>query len=273
MVIPIKSQVQTKCRAKDPSKCWRHGWSVRKEITQKEAERRARAIQREREELQKLTFRTETDLATNLKLKTSANGETTGSVYRSGIKLPPTERGIERWSYEQVDLARPENHPTGRSEAIFATVTMGAANRWVRGNWNYINNRGREIDPTVNEVRINIDKTFIYYIHDWEHVASAIEYEKLSDEERLELSKIYWDGGMTVRDWLNKWKEDPREYDPREWEILINQEQILGYKPVPSNKLIAFAESEYEAIEVTNIYKELAKQKRILARRKPELNS
>lgn len=227
-----------KCHKKDPSTCRIHGnkyTNQQKMVAQflRQKEREAAKAKKLRE----FSLKIEADLTKNLNLKTHPDGSTTCSVYRSGIISAPEERGVEKESYLKTDEYAPEGRQ-GRTTAIFASPTVGGVNRWVAGN-SFV----RIPDIKVRELTIDIDKTYVYSIDAWEIASSRMDRVKNPEDYH----NAYWQTGITMREWLDKVKENPEEYDPRNWELLIPKESVKKIKPVSGQRVAAYNYSEYES--------------------------
>lgn len=234
----ILGRKPVKCGAKDPSTCRYHG---KKFTEQEQTVRRFLASQalakRKADELQELKLKIEVDLLKNLKLRTLKDGTTVCSVYRSGVPAPPAKRGVEAESYVRFDKHVPEGRQ-GRTAAVFASPTLGGANRWVAGN-SFI----RNADLKVRELTIDIDNTYVYSVRAWEIASSKGDY--YPDNEMIQ--KDYWDTGITMRQWLENVKAEPDKYDPRDWELLVPETGIKGIKPVSGTRTAAYNYSNYES--------------------------
>lgn len=189
------------------------------------------------------------DFQASWKLKEEGNGVTSISVYRSGVPNAPAERGIEKGHYEKCDSHLPEGRQ-GRMTGVFCAPTLGGAARWVRGN----NLVGIE-DIEVREIRIDVDNTYVYLVHDWE-IASSIDTD--------EMYQKYWQNGITMRQYMELAQKEPHRYDPREFELLVPEERIISVKPVAAKRVLTNAYDSQE--ELTKTFKQLEKEKRILRR-------
>lgn len=244
----IFGEVRGKCRKQNPTTCRLHGrgaseryellLSVRTEIRQK----------REREMQAAFNLQAKQDFQNSWKLRKEPNGATSISVYRSGVPSAPAQRGVEKPYYERCDSYLPDSRQ-GRMTGVFCAPTLGGAARWVRGN-----SLARIEDFEVREIRIDIDKTYIYLVHDWERASSI---------DTPEMYQKYWNNGITMRQYMELSQKEPHKYDPREYELLVPQEDIISVKPVSANRVIQNAyDSTVE--DLTNIFKALAREKRIL---------
>lgn len=239
-----------KCNAKDPATCKFHGKRhIAYQEAQKQLERRLASERREREKTERLKLSIGFDIDQNLKPKVLPTGETIVSIYRSGDPTPPTERGVEADSYLKADSYAPEGRQ-GRTTAVFASPTLGGAARWVKGR-----HFTKEDDVKVRELRVDYDKTYVYYIPTWERF-SSIEGMGYGPDKVKEAGEKYWNTGMTLREWVNTYKDDPQHYDPREWEILIPREEIQAVKPVSTKRTTTFTYgSDYDKKEIAEILK------------------
>lgn len=198
------------CSKKNPALCRLHG----KQYT---AARNLLQQVREQEKRNALNAIAAPDFDSSWKIKKEADGTSTVSVYRSGVPHPPAQRGVEAQSYLDADKYKPEGRPS-RTAAVFASPTLGGVCRWVKGNWDT-----NIADVKVRELRVDIDKTYVYNIAAW---------EKASGWETKEYYEDFWDTGITLREYMQKAKQDPEKYKPTEWELMLDESQIRSVKPV-----------------------------------------
>jgi len=194
---------------------------------------------KERLEREAFAVQAREDFLASWKPRVEKDGSTTISVYRSGNPAPPVERGVEKASYQDVDNQKPEGRQ-GRMDAVFAAPSLGGVCRWVEGN------NGLIPDVKVREIRIDVDKTYIYSVQAWERASSSWDYERSQ-------SGSYWDSGLTVREYMEKAQADPVSYDPREWELLIPVKGMRSVKRVGATTVSAQAYSEWAGDNVTRI--------------------
>lgn len=238
----------TKCRSKNPSECRVHSdKSIFKQDFMTSVRVQMRE-QREREQLEEFQNKAQSDFANSWKLRTHADGTTTASVYRSGRPSAPAERVVERDSYERCDSLIPDSRQ-GRMTGVFCSPTIGGVSRWVRGNW-----LCKIADVEVREIRVDIDNTYVYLVHDWERASS------LNTDD---MYKRYWENGMTLREYMEVAQKEPHKYDPREYELLVSSESIASVKKVSGKRLLQFAYDSHE--ELSDIYKQIAREKRFAA--------
>lgn len=244
----IFKDVRGKCRKKNPTTCRLHGRGARERYELMQAVRTEIRQQREREMQAEFNLKAQQDFENSWKLRTESDGITSVSVYRSGVPSAPAKRGVEKPYYERCDSYIPDSRQ-GRMTGVFCAPTLGGAARWVRGN-----NLARIEDAEVREIRIDIDNTYIYLVHDWERASSM---------DTPEMYKKYWNNGMTMRQYMELSQKEPHKYDPREYELLVPEEAIISVKPVSSNRVIQNAyDSSVE--DLTEIFKAMAREKRIL---------
>lgn len=227
----LRGQVRGKCTKKNPSTCRIHGSGYRA---------RQELYFAAKENVERIAFKAKTDpdFEASWDLKKDSNGTITVGVFRSGVPNPPKERGVEKRYYERADHFRPEGRQ-GRNDGVFASPTLGGVCRWVRGN--HMTNIP---DVKVRELRVDIDNTYVYSVRSWE-IASSTNAE--------EHYKEYWDSGITMREYMNRARKDPKTYDPTEWELLVPEGSIKSVKPVGAKRV---AERSYEVTggrEVRNI--------------------
>ena len=237
-----------KYRAKNPAKCWKHGGQVQAY----ERSRAQRVLEQKREEKKKediYRFKIINDLENNLKPKTLPTGETIVSVYRSGVPSPPKERGVEKNSYLSGDLQKPAGR-CGRTEGVFASPTLGAVGRWVRGNA-----FSRIKDLRVRELRVDYDKTFVYPVRLWEKYSSNEFMFGAEHPTTVDSIKKYWSAGIPLREYVEKVKQNPDQYDPINWELLIKEEEIKTVKPVSASRVSGYYYSEGYEKEFANLLK------------------
>lgn len=194
-----------------------------------------------KERLQREAFvvKAHEDFEASWKPRVEKDGATTISVYRSGNPAPPAERGVERDSYLTADALKPEGRQ-GRMDAVFASPSLGGVTRWVKGNDGLID------DLKVRELRIDVDKTYVYSVHAWERASSSWDYEKST-------AGTYWDSGMTVREYMEKAKADPATYDPQEWELLVPADGIRSVKRVGAETVSSRAYEDWVGEDVAEI--------------------
>lgn len=244
-----KPNKPVKCYKKDPSTCRIHGKTVKAQQQMVEAYlRRKRREEAELKKARELGFKIENDLNNNLKLKTHPDGSTTCSVYRSGVVEPPKERGVEKNVYAESDQYAPTGRQT-RTTAVFASPTIGGVNRWVKGNALGKNSN----DISVKELTVNIDTTYVYSIPVWEQVSTRADFT----DNKEKLYSQYWETGITMREWLTKVKENPVQYSPAEWELLLPMEEIVNVKPVSAKRVVAYNyNGEYDKTEIYKLLKQ-----------------
>lgn len=227
----LYANVRGKCRKANPLTCRLHGRKVQERS----------AFQRElRYRQEELAFKTKTDpdFAASWKPKTSPDGVTTVSVYRSGVVEAPAQRGVEAASYMNADALKPEGRQ-GRTTGIFAAPTIGGVCRWVRGNYNT-----KIEDVKVRELTVDVDKVYVYSIPAW---------EKASSWENEDSYREYWNSGITLREYMKKAVNEPKKYNPQEWELLLSPEDVKSAKPVGAERTAAQAYDETHQKEVKGI--------------------
>lgn len=148
----------------------------------------------------------------------------TTTVYRSGAVATPTERGCEATSYAAADAVRPNGHPS-RVQAIFASPTLSGVARWVRGNAMVGNS-----DIKVRQITVDPDTAMVYEVREWERASSIGTPAAYAS---------FWDTGMTVSAWLNA------DLDPSEWEIMLDEADVLGIRPVSDKRLLAAIDDDF----------------------------
>lgn len=239
------SRTKGKCRKKDPASCRLHG------RVEKERQQLMIAVRREAREERERKIRADfqekalRDFQNSWKLRTEPNGTTSVSVYRSGIPSAPAERGVEKPYYQRCDEQITDERQ-GRMNGVFCSPTLGGVSRWVRGN-----DLTGKADIDVREIRVDIDSTYIYLVHDWER-ASAIDTP--------EMYKKYWNNGVTMREYMEAAKREPQKYDPREFELLVPEHTIISVKPVSMKRAFSNAydfennESDYKRIVKESAY-------------------
>lgn len=171
----------------------------------------------------------------------------TAKVYRSGAPATPAERGCERESYAAADAVKPAGRQ-GRMTAIFASPTLLGVTRWVRGNA-FV----KQGDVLVRELTVDPDRVYVYSVHKWECVSSW--------SGKWTGAEAYWESGMTLSEWLKT------DHDPKEWEVLLGEEDLLAVKNV-SDKRVAEAEADgYYRDELVRVLKQARAEKRWAAAR------
>ena len=242
------SEVRGKCRKTNPTTCRLHGRGARERHELLQSVRTEIRQKREREMQAEFNLKAQQDFQNSWKLRKEPNGVTSISVYRSGVPSAPLKRGVEKPYYERCDSYITDSRQ-GRMTGVFCAPTLGGAARWVRGN-----NLAKLEDAEVREIRIDVDNTYIYLVHDWERASSM---------DTPEMYKKYWNNGMTMRQYMELSQKEPHKYDPREYELLVPEETIISVKPVSSNRVIQNAyDSNVE--DLTEIFKAMAKEKRYL---------
>lgn len=222
------------CKAKDPAQCVYHGikfnvYRPEKLITATnfdEYERQADALKHER-----LLHQTIHDIERSWKLKEYKDGTTTVTVFRSGIPEAPAQRGIEKESFSIADENKPEGMQ-GRMDAVFAAPTLLGVSRWVRGNYEIID------DLKVRQIEVDIDATYVYSVKEWEVSSSNYKYWGKQEEGSSHYQRTdYWKTGMTMREYMKRMQENPEEYNPTEWELLIPPAGAKSIKAVSGNRV------------------------------------
>lgn len=241
----ILNRSKGKCGKANPATCRLHGKAVREKQELERSVRIAAREKREKEMQAAFTVQAIEDFKESWKLKTESDGTTTVSVYRSGKPSAPVERGVEKPYYERCDSHLPDARQ-GRMTGVFCSPTIGGAARWVRGN--YLSNNK---DVEVREIRIDVDTTYVYLVHDW---------ERASSNDTPEMYQRYWRNGMTMREYMTVAQQEPHKYDPREFELLVPEQEIRVVKPVSPKRLIGRAYDNQDDLQ--GIYKNLAKEKR-----------
>lgn len=231
----ILGRKPVKCNAKNPQTCRFHGKKViEQEILIRRYVNEQKRLQKETAEAAELQIKINVDLEKNLKLRTLKDGTVVCSVYRSGVPSPPASRKVEASSYLETDKYVPAGRQ-GRTTAVFASPTLGGAGRWVQGNL-FI----RSKDLKVRELTIDIDNVYVYSVEAWERSSSRMDRDTTVHGK-------YWGTGITMREWLEKVKQEPLKYDPREWELLIPESEIKSVKPVSGQRTAAYNYSKYES--------------------------
>lgn len=172
------------------------------------------------------------DFDRNLKLKINpVTGETTVSIYRSGVVEAPQSRGVESSSYAAADEYTPEGRQ-GRMTGIFASPSAYGVTRWVSGNAMV-----RSPDFQVRELRVNPDQVYVYSVSSWE-AASGSWGSGFNNEAFLsEKMNSYWSSGVTLTEWSARFKSDPT-VDPTDWELLVSSSDIKKVSPVSLPRLL-----------------------------------
>lgn len=228
------SRVRGKCTKKDPSTCRLHGKQIRERIV---LERQA--VEQVKNNAYK--EKAQKDFTASWNVKEEKDGSTTVSVYRSGVVEAPTERGVEAPSYVICDTFMPEGRQ-GRTTGIFASPTLGGVGRWV-----YANSGMTSIpDFRPREIRVDIDKTWVYSIRSWE-VASSKETE--------EAYKGFWDTGITMREYMELSQKEPHNYKAEDWELLIPKDGVRSVKNVSAERVASVAYSQYRASDILEVLK------------------
>lgn len=238
-----------KCRKKDPATCRLHGKAEKERHQLMIAVRREAREQREREIKAEFHQKALQDFHASWKLRTEPDGTTSVSVYRSGVPSAPAERGVEKLYYQRCDEQITDDRQ-GRMNGVFCSPTLGGVSRWVRGN-----ELTRKPDIDVREIRVDIDSTYVYLVHDWER-ASAIDTP--------EMYKKYWANGITMREYMEAAKKEPHKYDPREFELLVPEDTIISVKPVSMKRAFSNAyDFENNESDYKRIIKQAAYEKRM----------
>lgn len=185
------------------------------------------------------------DFQASWKLKKEKDGRTSVSVFRSGIPSAPTERGVEKDYYERCDAELPDDRQ-GRMTGVFCSPTLGGVSRWVRGN-----DITRKPDISVREIRVDIDNTYVYLVHDWERASSI---------DTPEMYRKYWNNGMTMRAYMEAAQKEPHKYDPREFELLVPETSIISIKPVSLQRAFKNA---YDLETFESDYNRIAKEEKL----------
>jgi hypothetical protein len=245
--VDIFKEIRGKCRKKNPTSCRLHGKVARERLELLHAVRVQQREKREKEIQAAFNQKAQEDFQSSWKLRTESNGATSVSVYRSGVPSAPTERGVEKPYYERCDSYIPDSRQ-GRMTGVFCAPTLGGAARWVRGN-----DLANIEDIEVREIRIDIDNTYVYLVHDWERASSI---------DTPEMYQKFWKNGMTMRQYMELSQKEPNKYDPREYELLVPEEEIISVKPVSSNRVIQRAYDSHD--DLTKIFKSIAKEKQVL---------
>lgn len=233
------SSAVTECSKSDPSTCRLHGVKA----TEKADFYNDLKNEQERQQ-DEFKQQAEADFEASWKVKT-VKGVSTVSVFRSGMPSAPPSRGVERGSYERCDQFLPEGRQ-GRMTGVFCAPTLGGVARWFRGNYN---SNVRDVD--VREIQVDIDRTYVYSVHDW---------EKASGSERDSDYQKYWANGMTLRNYMTAAKADPKTFHPEEWELLVPESGIVNVKAVSSNRVLKTAYNFKD--DIVRISKLIAKEKR-----------
>lgn len=234
-----------KCRKANPATCRLHGKAVQESQALLKAVRAEVREKREKELQKSFTLKAQQDFAASWKLRQERDGSTSVSVYRSGVPSAPAERGVEKPYYEKSDSLRPDTRQ-GRMTGVFCSPTLGGVARWVRGN-----DLANIEDIEVREIRINIDTHYVYLVHDWERASSI---------DSPEMYQRYWNNGMTMRQYMELSQKEPHKYDPREYELLVSQEEMISVKPVSSSRVIQNAYENQD--DLKTIYQQIAREKR-----------
>lgn len=240
--------VRGKCKKKNPMQCRLHGKAATERYNLLLAVRAEARAKKEREIQEAFNQQAVLDFAASWKLRTEPNGVTSVSVYRSGVPSAPEERGVEKPYYERCDSFIPDSRQ-GRMNGVFCAPTIGGAARWVRGN----SMMPRIEDIEVREIRIDIDNTYVYLVHDW---------ERASSHDTPEMYQKYWDNGMTMRRYMELAQKEPHKYNPCEYELLVPEQGIISVKPLSSKRVIENAYDSQE--ELQRIFKQIAHEKRVL---------
>jgi hypothetical protein len=243
----IFKDVRGKCKKKNPTSCRLHGKAARERQELLHAVRVEQREKREQEIKAAFNEKAQEDFKSSWKIRTESDGTTSVTVYRSGVPNAPLERGVEKPYYERCDSYLPDSRQ-GRMTGVFCAPTLGGAARWVRGN-----NLAKIEDIEVREIRIDIDNTYVYLVHDWERASSI---------DTPDMYQKYWNNGMTMRQYMEVSQKEPHKYDPREYELLVPAEEIISVKSVSSNRVVQSAYDSHD--DLTNIFKALAREKRSL---------
>lgn len=222
------------CQAKNPATCVYHGNLLKtfqptpiteaKDLADYAAQRDA---QKKEEAFHQMVH----DIERSWKLKTYKDGTTTVTVYRSGVPTPPAERGVEKECFEVADANKPEG-VQGRMDAVFAAPTLVGVSRWVRGNYGIVD------DMKVRQMEVDIDKTYVYNVTEWEVSSGNYRYWGKQEEHWGNYTRTdYWKTGITMREYMKRLQEDPQAYDPTDWELLIPKDNPYSIKPVSGNRV------------------------------------
>ena len=240
----IFKDVRGKCKKKNPITCRLHGKAAAERYEFLRSVRASEREKREQELQAAFNQKAATDFKNSWTIREEPDGTTTVSVYRSGVPSAPAERGVEKPYYEKCDEHLPDSRQ-GRMTGVFCSPTIGGVARWVRGN-----HLAFIPDIEVREIRIDIDRTYVYLVHDWERASSI---------DTPEMYQRYWRNGMTMREYMEAAQKEPHKHDPREYELLVPEQGIRSVKRVSSKRLI---ENAYDSQEdLTRIYKDIAREK------------
>ena len=168
-------------------------------------------------------------------------------VYRSGPVAVPAERGVEAEVFMQSDLLKGDK-PQGRTTALYATPTLEAVVRWVKGNF-----MSNNADAKVHELTVDADEVYVYRVSAWER-ASWSTYGIGSDKWNA-LNRAYWESGETLTAHLERYANGYADWRERDdFEVLISESAVLSYRGVSDKRLLAsIAEDEQEVRDVKNI--------------------
>ena len=108
----------------------------------------------------------------------------------------------------------------GRTDGFFASPTLYGACRWLLGN-----ELTRIPDIRLRELWVNPDHVYVYSVQAWETASWS----------REENYHSYWETGMT----LTQWRE--QELNPREWELVLGEEDVLRWRMVGKNRILTAA--------------------------------
>lgn len=201
------------------------------------------------------------DIEINRNLQIDAKtGEKTVSIFRSGVPSAPTERGIEKTSYEAADSYAPAGRQ-GRQTGVFASANLDSALRWYKANgqdWSKIEDYG------LREMRVNPDTTYVYSVNNWERASNALydDTDPATDPEFQTRVKQFWSQSMTLTAWYQYVKDNP-ELDTRDWEILVNAKDIKQVKPVPPKRTLDNCIREADRKNIEQLLKSEARAKRL----------
>lgn len=227
-------RVRGKCTKKDPTTCRIHGKQIKERI---------RLENQAIEQLKNNSYKEKAvkDFAASWNVKEEKDGTTSVSVYRSGVVEAPAERGVEAPSYVACDSFMPTGRQ-GRTSGIFASPTLGGVGRWVYAN----SGMSSILDYRPREIRVDIDKTWVYSIRAWE-VASSKETE--------EEYKNFWATGITMRKYMELSQQEPHKYKAEDWELLIPADGVRSVKPVSAERVASVAYSDYRATDILEVLK------------------
>ena len=178
-----------------------------------------------------LTLRSDLEAATTKQKKLTP--KQAGTVYRVGPLTPKETHFSELQQLLQDFAATTPPGRTGRHEGLFASPDLQSHGRWVLG---VQHSHG---DQTSHELVVNPDECYVYPVELYEE-ASFEQYKmrayNTDDIKFREAAERYWNSGITLTEWRERYHHNPPE--PGTWEVIIPTTGILSQKPVSNKRII-----------------------------------